>query len=499
MSGSRVAGVLAAAILIAWGATLNGWFANDDFLWLDISRPASVLASFAGRAGVIYAFRPVLRVAYLLEWWLFGAQPLGWHLVNLLVQFGCAFLTWRLIAPWLGRSIGALTALLFAVQPVLEENVAWISGLAGSLGVLFGLVSVLCFVRYLRSPRVIWLVAFIAADAAAMSTYEAMILLPLIHCGIGLAQRRRPWRALGGLMLTHAMLLIYRRLVVGSHISYHFRLFEPTSLIALFHDYQPYLIRLAVVPWLLAPAIAALALPRNRDLARVAGIALGVMVLALAPVAVFTGAASRFFYAAAIGDALLCAVALHAVARIGPRFAGVAVAVLMGAAMLSVDVGRSRDESNDWVRAGALGQRIVANVAIADPNPNPEALHLIIDLPAGLGDGELFFDYPDRAMRRFGHLPYDAMFSGQELLFAKGPKELKTLRDSLAVDDQLRAERRLGPLTCLEDRINAASSTAMFLHGAESCGLDVFRVKDGAVSPMSTDEFFAWYDRESAQ
>lgn len=482
---------LAAVILIAWGGALSAWFANDDFLWLDVSRLPLVVKSFAGAAGVTNDFRPLVRVSFLIDWFLYGDQALGWHLTNLALHFLCAFLFWRLAARWTGVWVAALAALLFAASPLLQENVVWISGRSGSLSCAFGLACLLCFSRFLRERRAVWLVAAILADLAAFASYEAMIVLPLFV--IAMAWARGAWRAVAILVAAHVLLAIYRRLVLGGHVSYALRPLSAEGLAGLWRDYAPYFPAFCVPLAGFALGLAALAVPRNWPLARVAGWAALVGLVLMLPFLAFRGAASRFFYDGMLAAALIFAILIRALCRLLPSRTGVAATAVLGAILLGQEIARTRSETADWVQAGALGQELVTKIAAADPAPDRDALHIVVGLPVLVGNGELFFTYPDRAIRRFSRLEFDALFAGHQIIVGDGPGQMAYLRKLLSEENATRARKRGTPLQCLDHQLAAAASPEAFLRGAQSCGLDVLVVNGNAVSRMNGDDFWRWY------
>lgn len=148
-------------------------------------------------AGSASYWRPLVTLAYVAEWRLFGAAPLGWHLVNLALHLACV----ALVARWLSRRLGdasprgALAALLgaalFAMHPTRPESVSWVSGCTDLWATLFALVALEGWDR--RDPRG---AAFAgAALALAVMAKEAVVAVPLaLAVDVVMARGARPTR-----------------------------------------------------------------------------------------------------------------------------------------------------------------------------------------------------------------------------------------------------------------------------------------------------------------
>jgi protein O-mannosyl-transferase len=135
-------------------------------------------------------FYPVTFTFHWLEYRLWGANPVGYHLVNVGLHAVNAVLVWLLLRRL--HICGALFgALLFAVHPVQVQSVAWLAEGKNLLSMLFYLLTALTWLRFARTGfRPLYgvvLVAFLAAllSKAAVCTFPVALLLWIWW--------RRPW------------------------------------------------------------------------------------------------------------------------------------------------------------------------------------------------------------------------------------------------------------------------------------------------------------------
>jgi tetratricopeptide (TPR) repeat protein len=97
--------------------------------------------------GITQRFDPLLDTVFWTEKRLWGAAPLGYHLVNITCHVGVALL---LVAVLRRLHINGawLAAAIFALHPVHAESVAWISELKNTLSGVFFLGAVLTYLKF---------------------------------------------------------------------------------------------------------------------------------------------------------------------------------------------------------------------------------------------------------------------------------------------------------------------------------------------------------------
>jgi tetratricopeptide (TPR) repeat protein len=178
--------ILFLAVVLAYQSIWTAGFIWDDELELTgnpcIAGPLGFGEIWTTRAADIC---PLTISLFWLEHLLWDFAPLPYHLVNIAQHALGAILLWRLLrelripAPWLG-------AALWALHPVEVESVAWIAEMKNTFSGIFYFLTLIFFVRWLRTrsePGGKWNYALtLLAAAAAMAAKASTIVLPAILC-----------------------------------------------------------------------------------------------------------------------------------------------------------------------------------------------------------------------------------------------------------------------------------------------------------------------------
>lgn len=97
-------------------------------------------------------FLPVTQLSWAIDYYFWGVNPAGYHLTGLWLHLGNVALAYFLALQLTGqRNAALLTCLLFAVHPMRVESVAWVSERKDVLYAFFYLLSVMAYVKYLKS------------------------------------------------------------------------------------------------------------------------------------------------------------------------------------------------------------------------------------------------------------------------------------------------------------------------------------------------------------
>lgn len=138
-------------------AMLWGGFVWDDSIWLQ----SRAVTEWSG-LGDIWAwpsrihkevhYWPLTYTTFWLEHKIWGLEPAGYHVVNVLLHLLNTLLVWRLLLR-LAVPGAWVVAAVFAVHPLHVESVAWIIERKDVLSGFFYLAAVLLWLRFLEQPR----------------------------------------------------------------------------------------------------------------------------------------------------------------------------------------------------------------------------------------------------------------------------------------------------------------------------------------------------------
>jgi protein O-mannosyl-transferase len=151
--------VLAAMTFAVFGQTLWHEFVNFDDREYVYENP--VVARGLTLKGIVWAFtqahaanwHPLTWLSHMLDCQLYGLNPGGHHLTNVLLHTATVillFLVLRQMTGALWRS--AFVAAVFAIHPLRVESVAWVAERKDVLSGLFFMLTLGAYVRYVRRP-----------------------------------------------------------------------------------------------------------------------------------------------------------------------------------------------------------------------------------------------------------------------------------------------------------------------------------------------------------
>jgi hypothetical protein len=139
-------------------------------------------------------YLPLPMLSYLLEFQVWGTQPAGYHLTNLLLHSANAVLVYAVARAALGSTRAAVMAgLLFALHPLQLEAVSVIAQRKTLLSTGFALGALLAYQRY-RAGRWRWYVAALLLYVCACASKSSVTPFPLLLLLYDYTFRRSRWR-----------------------------------------------------------------------------------------------------------------------------------------------------------------------------------------------------------------------------------------------------------------------------------------------------------------
>jgi tetratricopeptide (TPR) repeat protein len=189
-------------VLVYWPAICGGFIWDDDVYvtnnplltaphgWQDIWFSAKHQSQFF----------PLVFTTLRVEHALWGLNPFGYHLANILLHAANAVLVW-LVLRRMGIPGAWMAAALFAFHPVQAESVAWITELKNTQSTLFYLLALLTWINFIddkRSTRwkdysltVLFYVLALLSKTTACTLPAALLLIPWIQ------GKQIGWRRIG--------------------------------------------------------------------------------------------------------------------------------------------------------------------------------------------------------------------------------------------------------------------------------------------------------------
>jgi hypothetical protein len=134
------------------------------------------------RAIALHALtRPILNLSYAVDYAVWGAGPLGFHVTNVLLHMVNVMLLFVLAWQFARSTVVAFaSALLFAVHPMMTEAVGYISGRSEVLSATFFILGLICGRRWILGHGTRWAVVTILVWAAMLATKELGAMFPFV-------------------------------------------------------------------------------------------------------------------------------------------------------------------------------------------------------------------------------------------------------------------------------------------------------------------------------
>lgn len=171
-----------AAALGLYSSALTGQFIWDDEYQIRDNRYLTAWQYLpdiftknitAGADSDCHFYRPIQIFSYRLDYLLWKLEPFGYHLTGILLHALAAWFLFLLLESWsVARPIAVLSTLFFLIHPIQTEAVAYLSGRADLLALVFMLAALLA------DPKKKFLAA--AFFTLALLSKESALIFPVL-------------------------------------------------------------------------------------------------------------------------------------------------------------------------------------------------------------------------------------------------------------------------------------------------------------------------------
>jgi len=163
----------------------DDWFLVEENTRIRSLSPAKVADLFIRRSSQ-GAWQPLRELSYAFDYAVWGLDPFGYHLTNLVLHSANVALVYALVL-WLLRRqpLAWIAAAAFAVHPVQVEAVTWVAGRRDVLYGFFFLLSILAFLwgerAYRQGRRWAWpYAASLVCLLLALLSKPSAVMLPAL-------------------------------------------------------------------------------------------------------------------------------------------------------------------------------------------------------------------------------------------------------------------------------------------------------------------------------
>jgi protein O-mannosyl-transferase len=195
--------ILILTALVYSRVLFNDFVRYDDDTFI-INNPLVTASGWDGITNLFTTIRngkyqPLVTLTYLLEYRTFGFDPVGFHVVSVLLHMVTTWVIFKFTEKLAGSAVtAAVVSVLFALHPMHVEEVAWASELKDVLHAVFYALALLYYMRYRESGYKwkhygITSLFFLASLFSKLSAVTIPVVLLMIDIYKGRKMDARAW------------------------------------------------------------------------------------------------------------------------------------------------------------------------------------------------------------------------------------------------------------------------------------------------------------------
>ena len=222
--------ILSCICLFIYAGYLNNGFVFDDKILVEANpliKSAQLLPDvfktgiydyWSGVQPYDRMYRPLQMLSYYLDYNLWGLNPAGFRLSNILLHlFNSILVFYLFILLFNHKLLAGSTSILFLVHPVHISTVAYISGRGDLLSAFFILSCCILFIKFIGSKNYLYYFLSILSAALAFLSRENALLIIIFLTLISYVSTKKgaKFKYLSGFFILSAVYLLARFVILG--------------------------------------------------------------------------------------------------------------------------------------------------------------------------------------------------------------------------------------------------------------------------------------------
>jgi len=136
---------------------------------------------WAFTTGYFSYWHPLTWLSHMLDWQLFGPNPAGHHLTNLILHIANTLLLF-IVLKQMTHTLwpSAFVAALFALHPLHVESVAWVAERKDVLGTLFWILTMWAYARFVSRQKITRYLLVVVFLALGLMAKPMLVTLPFV-------------------------------------------------------------------------------------------------------------------------------------------------------------------------------------------------------------------------------------------------------------------------------------------------------------------------------
>lgn len=182
-----------AAFFVYYNALNNDFVFDDESVVqnnMSITKLSNIPKFFTAEEGfhkvIGRYYRPVVSTLYAVDYAVWGLNPFGFHLTNIIIHTLASLLLLSILLKIFGEYKNGLLAafigaIIFAVHPIHTEAVSWISGRTDSLTTMFFFLSFLFYIKYSDEKKsAVYLIISLTGYFFGLLSKEMIVTVPVL-------------------------------------------------------------------------------------------------------------------------------------------------------------------------------------------------------------------------------------------------------------------------------------------------------------------------------